>query len=362
MNGTDEAGKNGSQFSMSRMMGVVFLAIIVGVVAYQIGQQNLPQEDQTRTLRIFGLGDPKPRTLADGLTDADGDLVADAPAEADQYVDPQAILFSFVASPEAEASEQAWQPMVDHLAQATGKPVQYVRFESAKDQLKAIKEGRLHVTAINTGNVPEAVASCGFVPAVTPANSAGKQGYTMKIIVPAGSAVQDPAGLKGMEVAFTTAGSNSGCKAPMETLLRTFDLKPGYDYHIVYSQGHEQSILGIKEGKYQAAAVASDLLEQAIAAGKISESDFKTVYASEQFPALAIGYVYNLKPELAATVRSALADFNPQGTSAAGNLAEGVTGFAPVSYKDDWALVRRIDESFGRPAEGSSGHGPDSGS
>lgn len=347
MSGTEEAGTKGTKFSMTRLMVSIIVVVIVGLLAYQVGKRNLPQEDQMRTLRIFGLGDPKPRTLADGLTDADGDLIADAPADAGKVVDPQAILFSFVASPEAEASEQAWQPMVDHLAQATGKTVQYVRFESAKDQLKAIKEGRLHVTAINTGNVPEAVASCGFVPAVTPADGENKHGYTMKIIVPADSTIQDPAGLKGKEIAFTTAGSNSGCKAPMETLLRSFNLKPGFDYHIVYSQGHEQSIVGIKDGKYAAAAVASDLLEQAIAAGKISESDFKTVYTSEQFPALAIGYVYNLKPELAEKVRVALMDFNPQGTSAAGNLAEGVTGFAPVSYKDDFALVRRIDESFG---------------
>jgi len=169
----------------------------------------------------------------------------------------------------------------------------------------------------------------------------------MKIIVPANSTIQDPAGLKGVEVAFTTAGSNSGCKAPMEVLLRQFKLVPGADYHIVYSRGHEQSIKGIAQGQYQAAAVASDLLEQAIAAGAIKETDFRTIYTSEQFPALAIGYVYNLKPELAQKVRAAILAFNPQGTSAADRLAEGVTGFAPVSYKDDWALVRRIDESFG---------------
>lgn len=361
MSGTEEAGKKGSQFSMTRLMVSIIAVVVVGLLAYQVGKRNLPREDETRTLRIFGLGDPKPRTFAPGLTDADGDLIADAPADVDQCIDPQAILFSFVASPEAEASEQAWRPMVDHLAQATGKPVQYVRFESAQDQLKAIKEGRLHVTAINTGNVPEAVAACGFVPVATPAIGTAKHGYTMKIIVPADSTINDPASLKGKEIAFTTAGSNSGCKAPMETLLRSFNLKPGFDYHIVYSQGHEQSIMGIKEGKYPAAAVASDLLDQAIAAGKVSESDFKTVYTSEQFPALAIGYVHNLTPELAESVRSALMDFDPQGTSAAGNLAKGVTGFSPVSYKDDWALVRRIDESFGHTPEQPE-HAPESGS
>lgn len=354
MNETASAGTKGQTISMTRLMLTIILVILIAVVAFIIGKQQLPKEDAMRTTRIFGLGDPKPREMAAGLSDDDGDLVADAPAEAGALIDPQAVLFSFVAAPEAEAYEQAWQPMVAALAEATGKPVQYVRFESAADQLLAMKEGRLHVTAVNTGNVPEAVASCGFVPVATPAKGESQQGYTMKIIVPADSTIKDPAGLKGVELAFTTAGSNSGCKAPMEVLLRQFKLVPGSDYHIIYSRGHEQSIKGVAEGRYKAAAVASDLLEQAIAAGTIKESDIKTVYTSEQFPALAMGYVYNLKPELAEKIKGAILAFNPQGTPAAERLAEGVTGFAPVSYKDDFSLVRRIDESFGNTRQPSA--------
>lgn len=346
MSGTEQSGAKGSKFSMARLMVTILIVILCAIVIYQVGMQQVPKEDATRTMRILGLGEPKPRELAPGLTDADGDMIADAPTVATELVDPQAILFSFIASPEAVASEQAWQPMVDHLASATGKPVQYLRFDTAADQLKAIKEGRLHVTVVNTGNVPEAVTACGFIPVATPANGESKQGYTMKIIVPADSSIKDPAGLKGTEVTFTTADSNSGCKAPMEALYRKYKLMPGSDYHIIYSRGHEQSIRGIASGQYQAAAVASDLLEQVIAKGEVKESDFKTIYTSEQFPALAVGYVYNLEPKLADSVRSALLAFDPTDTTVASNLAQGVTGFAPVSYKDDWALVRRIDESF----------------
>lgn len=349
MTESEQAGRKGRPFSMTRLMITIIVVILVAIVAYQVGMQNNPQPDPSRTRKILGFSDPKPRQMAKGLTDADDDLVADVPTDPAAWVDPQAMLFSYVASPGSEASEQAWKPLVKHLSQVTGKPVQYVRFESALDQLKAMREGRLHVTAINTGNVPEAVAFCGFVPVATPAKGDNAVGYSMKIIVPADSAIHTPADLKGKEIAFTTAGSNSGYKAPVEVLWRQFKLEPEADYHFLFSQGHEQSIQGIANGKYQAAAVASDLLEQDVANGDIQASQFKTIYTSEQFPAVAIGYVYNLEPELAESVRAALLDFKPQGTSAATELAEGVTGFVPVSYKDDWALVRRIDESF-RPA------------
>ena len=126
--------------------------------------------------------------------------------------------------------------------------------------------------------------------------------------------------------------------------MHRFQLEPEADYQFTFSGGHLQSIKGIADGTYGAAAVASDLLEQAIAGGDISVSDFRAIYTSELFPAVAIGYAYNLKPELAGSIKSALMEFEPQGTSAATKLAKGVTGFAPISYKDDWALVRRIDE------------------
>lgn len=348
MTESEQGGTKGRQFSMARLMVTIIIVLLIAIVAFNIGKQ-VKQPDASWTMKILGMDERHPREMAEGLTDADGNLVADAPAEAGDWVDPQALLFSFVGSPEAEAVEQAWLPMVEHLKNVTGKPVQYVRFNSAADQLKALKEGRLHVTAVNTGNVPEAVASCGFVPVATPAKNNSAQGYTMVIIVPVDSPIQSPQDLAGKQIAFTTAGSNSGYKAPIEVLMRQFNLLPEANYQFVFSMGHEQSIKGIADGKYQAAAVASDLLDQAIANGEASSSDFKTVYTSELFPSVAMGHVYNLKPELAESVRTALMTFNPQGTSAAGQLAKDVTGFTPVSYKDDWALVRRIDEL--RPAD-----------
>lgn len=345
MSGTEEAGTKGTRFSMTRLMVAIIVVILIALAAYQIGMQQNPQSDPGRTIKIFGLDKP-PSVMAGIYTDADGDKVADPPEGADRWVDPQVILFSYVAAPNAEAYEKAWRPLVDHLSEVTGKPVHYVRFESAHDQLLALREGRLHVTAMNTGNVSEAVNLYGFVPVAAPSKEDGSHGYTMQIIVPAGSTMKSPKDLAGREIAFTDAGSNSGRKAPMVLLWSDFGLRPDADYQFVFSGGHEQSIKGVAEGRYQAAAIASDMLTRAAARGDIEASAVRSIYESEKFPAAAIGYVYNLNPALAGKIREALLGFKASDTTVTQELAEGVVGFAPVSYKDDWALVRRIDGSF----------------
>jgi phosphonate transport system substrate-binding protein len=345
MSGTEEGGTKGLKFSMTRLMVTILVVLLIAVVAYQYGLQQVPQGDSSRTKRIFGLDKSKSNILADIYSDADGDRVADPPQEAARWIDPQAILFSYVAAPNSEAYEKAWRPLADHISEVTGKPVQYVRFESARDQMLAMREGRLHVTAMNTGNVPEAVSLYGFVPVGAPSKDDGSHGYTMKIIVPAASAIKGPKGLTGHNIAFTDPGSNSGRKAPMVLLMSDFGLEPDRDYHFVFSGGHEESIAGVASGKYEAAAVASDMLDRAVARGDIEASAVRSIYESEKFPAAAVGYVYNLKPELADKVREALLGFKVTDTSITDELAEGVVGFAPVSYKDDWALIRRIDSN-----------------
>ena len=123
---------------------------------------------------------------------------------------------------------------------------------------------------------------------------------------------------------------------------------PGRDYGIRYSGGQDQSVKGIASKQYQAAAISSDVLQRDVSEGKIKTSDFRSVYKSSSFPAAGFGYVYNLKPELAAKVRDALLNFDWKGTSLEKQFGStGQNRFVSVNYKDDWALVRKIDNEIG---------------
>ena len=83
----------------------------------------------------------------------------------------------------------------------------------------------------------------------------------MEIIVPADSPIKTPADLKGHKVAFTDATSNSGFKAPSAILKADFNLEAKRDFEPVFSGKHDNSILGVVNKDYEAAAVANSVLQ-----------------------------------------------------------------------------------------------------
>jgi len=304
--------------------------------------------------RTTGLSRQVTNKLDAKFTDADGDLVADAPTDVSKQVDPDVIKFTYIAASNTAEMKAAFAPWVEFLAATTGKKVEYVTFESPDEQLVALRDGKIHVMAFNTGGVPIAVDAGGFVPVASLGDASGASKATVKLIAstrngtPAGADVG--AVLRGQELTLTEPTSNSGFKAPL-VLLNDKGLVPGRDYAIRYSGGHTESIAGIAasgDRGYSFAAVASDVLAREQTAGRIKPENFKVVYESEKFPTAAFGYINTLKPELAEKVRKGLLDFKWEGTSVA-KLFEGTgqTRVVPVNFKDDFALVRRIDDSIG---------------
>ena len=63
---------------------------------------------------------------------------------------------------------------------------------------------------------------------------------------------------------------------------------------------------------------------------------------------MALGCLYNLQPEMAEKIKESFSGFAWQGTALEKEFAEGgQTAFVPLNYKDDFSLVRRIDDAMG---------------
>jgi len=304
--------------------------------------------------KMIGLSTPivGGNRLAPEFTDADGDLVADSPADPAKVIDPPTLYFSYIAQEEPEKARAAWKPFVDYLSKVTGKPVEYKLQTDSAEQLKAIKEGQLHVTGLNSGAVPTAVDAAGFVPVCVVPGNEGAGVTSSSFIVPAASPMKTLEDIRGHYIAYTYPTSNSGFKAPILTLLEKSNLRPGKDYNIRYSQGHEQSIVGIAKKEYEVAAVASDMLQRAIVANEITKNDYRVLYESESFPTASMGMAYNLKPELAAKIKEALLTFDWKGTPLEAELASSTkTTFLPANYKNQFSLLRKIDDVTGTKHE-----------
>jgi phosphonate transport system substrate-binding protein len=278
--------------------------------------------------------------------DEEGDMVADPPADAAKLLDPQVLMFSYVASQEESAPEEAFAELFQALNEKTGREVKFIQYENVDEQLEALKKGELHIAGLNTGIVPPAVQRDGFVPLCTLGRDDGSFGYTMQFLVPAGSPIKKMEDIKGHKVTFTRLDSNSGCKAPLVLLMDQYKMIPERDYQWGFSQGHEDSVRQVAAKDFDVAPVASDVLARMVEKGEVEKDAYRSIHESERFPPATIGVAHNLKPELRDAIKTTLLEFKWEGTGLDKEFGPEVTKFVPVNYKDDWANIRRIDQAI----------------
>jgi len=281
--------------------------------------------------------------------DADGDLVADAPTEAKQQIDPPVLIFAYTPVEDPAVYAKVWDGFLRHMEKTTGKRVQFFPVQSNAAQIEAMRAGRLHVAGFNTGATPLAVNCAGFVPFTVMSSKDGAYGYKMEVITYPGSGIDKIEDLKGKKVAFTAETSNAGFKAPSAILREKFNLIVGKDIEPVFSGKYDNSILGVVNKDYPAATIANSVLKRMIARGVVKADQIKTLYASDTFPTTAYGAVYNLKPELAKKVQEAFFTFPWEGSGLHNEFKNNqppVDHFLPITYKENWKIIREIDATM----------------
>jgi phosphonate transport system substrate-binding protein len=289
-------------------------------------------------------------TMDPRFKDADGDLVADPPSNPADFVDPPVLVFSYTPVEDPAVYAKVWEEFVQHLTKVTGKRVQFFPVQSNAAQLEAMRAGRLHVAGFNTGSNPLAVNCAGFVPFTMMASKDNRFGYEMEIITHPGSGIGKVEDIRGKRMAFTSETSNSGFKAPSALLRDQFKMEAGKDYTPVFSGKHDNSILGVANKDYPAAAIANSVKLRMEARNVIKPEQIQVIYKSQTFPTTGYGYAHNLKPDLAAKVKEAFFSFKWEGTALARefNKAEPPQEkFMPITYKQYWQVVRDIDKAMG---------------
>ena len=149
-------------------------------------------------------------------TDADGDLVADAPEDESQLRNPGTLVFAYTPVEDPAIYEDIWDPFIQHLEEVTGKDVQFFAVQSNSAEVEAMRSGRLHIAGFSTGPTPFAVNLAGAVPFAIMGSDDVRFGYTLQIYTQADSDIKEISDLAGKRVAHTSPTSNSGNLAPRE--------------------------------------------------------------------------------------------------------------------------------------------------
>lgn len=281
-------------------------------------------------------------------SDADGDLIADIPTDASQLVDPDTLVFAYTPVEDPAVYAEVWKGFLDHLAEKTGKKVQFFPVQENAAQIEAMRAGRLHISGFNTGSNPIAVACAGFRPFAMMASKDGSFGYEMEIITYPGSGVEKVEDLKGKKLAFTSETSNSGFKAPSALLKAEYSLVAGTDFEPVFSGKHDNSILGVANKDYPAAAIANSVMTRMIERDVVKADQIVSLYKSQTFPTTGYGVAHNLTPDLQEKIKDAFFSFPWEGSKLAEEFNKsGEEQFIPITFKDNWAVIRQIDEATG---------------
>ena len=283
--------------------------------------------------------------------DDNGDLVADTPKDPKRWKDPETLYFSNSPLDDPAEFQKLTKPFADYLGTCTAKKVRYYDVVSSAAAIEALRSGRMHIGTLSTGDTAFAVNVAGGVPFAIRGDARGIQGYQLWMIVKATSPYKTLADLRGKKVAHTTPSSNSGNMAP-RALFPADGLTPDKDYKVLYSGKHDNSILGVASGDYDAAPIAHDILLRLAERGVVKMSDLRIIWKSPFFPPGGLSMAHDLAPALQQKIRDCTTQFKYPAEMVKG--FQGADRWVPVTYKEQWEIVRlvaaRSGESFDRKA------------
>ena len=278
--------------------------------------------------------------------DANRDLVADTPRNGEEWLDPDTLIFSYTPVEDPSVYENVFTEFMDYLTEVTGKEVKWYGAESYAAQVEAMRSGRLHVAGISTGPTVFAVNLAGYVPVAIMGKQDGTFGYKLQLITYKDSDIKELKDLKGRKVAHVTPSSNSGNQAP-RALFTDMGVEPGKDYEVLFSGKHDNSIMGVANKDYDAAPVASSVLDRMVQKGVVDMDNLRVIWESRLFPTTSYGFVHNLNPDLARKITYAFLSFDWKGTGLAKEFGKQADRFIPITFEEHWTDIRTIQKVNG---------------
>ena len=276
--------------------------------------------------------------------DEDRDLTADAPKDKTKWRNPASLLLSYSPQEDTAAYEKLWSPYVSHMTQCVGRPTKFLQVFSSAAVIEALRSGRIQFSLLATGDTPFAVNIGGAVPYAGIGTAKELLSYHVVVLVKSDSAFRKLAELKGRRVAHTAPSSNSGNMAP-RALFPAEGLTPDADYKVIYSGKHDNSVMGVLNGDYDAAAVADDVLDRMLSRGLIKSNAYRIIYKSKPFPAGSMVHAHDLEPVLSARLKACT--FSYAFSAELKTAFQGADRFLPLNYRRDFEAVRAVSLNSG---------------
>jgi phosphonate transport system substrate-binding protein len=261
--------------------------------------------------------------LAGCSTAASSTDTAAADTEGGYAVDSETLVFGVV--PDSVDTETNYQPLMDYIAQETGKTVEYHESTDYAALIEASIAGQIdvasfsgftYVTATNNGAELTPISSIITAEGQEP-------GYYSEAIVPTGSDIASIDDMKGKKVCFVDPSSTSGYLFPSYNLIEA-GIDPEADITPVFAGKHDVSVQKVGEGVECEAGFAED--------SEVAKSDKVEVIDRTMVPGAPIVESNTLPDDVKEKLREILSEVTADDIVAAGIDSADSDGFRSVFY------------------------------
>lgn len=198
------------------------------------------------------------------------------------------------------------------LSEAIGLPVEIMEGADYAVGIEAMKNKKLDVLLVSPMSYFQAKQRVDIDPLVTTTAPGSETYRTVFITKKDNDKINSLEDLKGTNFAFVDPASSSGYLYPKYQLVTKLKLdqakleEPDYFFKTVaYSGKHDSSVMGVSKGDYDAAAVASQVLQSMDDAGLVKKDELKVVDETQEIPNAA----YVIRSELPEELKKKIKDF-----------------------------------------------------
>lgn len=169
-----------------------------------------------------------------------------------------------------------YQPLVDYLASATGRPWELVIGASYERTVEDLCAGKLAVAYLGPYSYARAHAACGALPVVK-LDTDGKPTYRSLVMVRVGSPIKSLKDLAGKRFGFGSPMSTSSHVMP-RAMLEDAGLQPGVNVACRYYYHHERAARAVLLGEVDACGIRD------IVGEKFTHRELRILAASDEIP------------------------------------------------------------------------------
>ncbi len=261
-------------------------------------------------------------------------------AWAQQSSTPKEIRVGFVPSM-GEGDVEIYQSLTEHLGKETGIAVKAYTAKDYAGIIQALAYGQIEFARLGPKSYVEAKEKSDIEVLALELGKEGEPGYNGIIIVRKGSGIETFEQTKGKSFVFTEPDSTSGYLVPSVMFARDLKIDPKtYFSSVGFSGSHGDSILAVKNGKADVAAVANKLLDRMVEKGEVTHEDFAVLKTSELIPGPCFCALKKLPQDLKKAFQDALISFN----SHKENLEKLQCGGYQKTDDKTYDIIRELEE------------------